>query len=290
MMQNTASASYDDTPPVINSHRRTDALNRKELASQRELIDADSELSGGIHGFGYGGYDFIRSSVYFLTDGLRPVCLTEYCAEDRCMTVRGDRNNHIDEKYHAEVARFITGTGALYGRGYPIFGHAFINGKLFHYRDIPENTHITGNLVISGLPVTGLPRGLRIDGNLYADNCGTLTHLPTDIAVKGYMFLNGCTALNTIPAGMQTGAGLYLKGCTALIHLPAGLYATHLDISGCTALESLPADLTVDGSLCVESSVLPKDIPSTVRYRRIIRNGYETAGNFHDASFSVHSS
>ena len=61
-----------------------------------------------------------------------------------------------------------------------------------------------------------LDRPVHIDGNLYLEDCTTLTSLPAGLTVGASLDLEGCTGLTHLPDGLTVGGSLYLSGCTAL--------------------------------------------------------------------------
>jgi hypothetical protein len=67
-----------------------------------------------------------------------------------------------------------------------------------------------------------LPENLiTISLDLYG--CTSLKTLPKGLKVEGNLYLKGCTALTVLPEGLKVGESLYLTACTALTALPSDL-------------------------------------------------------------------
>ena len=100
---------------------------------------------------------------------------------------------------------------------------------------LPEGLTVGGNLYLAGTPITSLPEGLIVGGGLYLG--GTpITSLPEGLTVNGSLSLYG-TSITSLPKGLTVGGDLYLYG---------------------TSITSLPEGLTVGGSLWLEGTPLSK--------------------------------
>jgi hypothetical protein len=65
-----------------------------------------------------------------------------------------------------------------------------------------------------------LPQGLKVDGNLYCNNCIDFLQLPERLSIHGGLYGGGCTNFTQLPAERSVGGSLYFIGCTGLTSLP----------------------------------------------------------------------
>jgi hypothetical protein len=66
-----------------------------------------------------------------------------------------------------------------------------------------------GYLDLSNTPITSLPSGLSVGGNLYLYNT-KITSLPSGLKVGGGLYLSS-TPITSLPSGLKVGGGLYLR-------------------------------------------------------------------------------
>jgi len=162
--------------------------------------------------------------------------------------------------------------------------------------DIPAGLHVKGTLVIHP-STTGLPRGLKVDGNLplygtqvseipdglvvgrnlmlsplvtrigsdvkvgsLTGGSTTMTELPPDMQIAGNIDLGG-SQITKLPDNLTVNGNLNLRE-TPIRDLPVGLYVKgSLDLDK-TNVEVLPDDLQVDDSIKLSSSFKSYNIPN----------------------------
>ena len=93
-----------------------------------------------------------------------------------------------------------------------------------------------GDLDLNSTPITSLPSGLSVGGNLNLSYCEKLTSLPSSLSVGGYLNL-GYTKITSLPSDLSVGGGLNLEG---------------------SEITSLPSGLTVGGNLNLYNTPLSK--------------------------------
>jgi hypothetical protein len=80
--------------------------------------------------------------------------------------------------------------------------------------DIPlteKDLNIEGDLNLSNLKITSLPKGLKVGGNLTLG--GTkIKSLPEGLEVGGFLDL-GHSNITSLPKGLKVGGNLYIPGC-----------------------------------------------------------------------------
>jgi len=86
-----------------------------------------------------------------------------------------------------------------------------------------EELNFKGNLNLELKNITSLPEGLKVEGNLFLNDCKNLTSLPEGLKVGENLLLNNCTNLTLLPEGLQVGGYLDLQNCTGLTLLPEGM-------------------------------------------------------------------
>lgn len=101
-----------------------------------------------------------------------------------------------------------------------------------------------GDLDLSRSNVEELPDKLTIDGDLRLSLCYHIKSLPKNLHVKGSLDLYGCDLIKELPTDLKLDGGL--------------------DIIG-SGIESLPSNLTINGTLIIQSSVLSLSDKLTVR-------------------------
>ena len=89
-----------------------------------------------------------------------------------------------------------------------------------------------GYLDLSNSPITKLPEGLEVDGDLNLENA-YITSLPEGLKVSGDLYLGNTRRLNSLPEALKVGGDLYL---------------------GNTIITSLPESLTVGGDLYLSNT------------------------------------
>jgi hypothetical protein len=123
-------------------------------------------------------------------------------------------------------------------------------------------------------PLTALPEGLRVGGQLTLRACHGLTRLPEDFAVKS-LHIEGCHELESLHvAHLENLQNLTIKGCPRLSRLPESLHVRgDLRLIG-LRLEELPPDLRVDGSLILECCPRLTRLPASLKIGKnlIVRN------------------
>ena len=107
------------------------------------------------------------------------------------------------------------------------------------------------SLDLSGTPITALPDGLTVGGNLYLRDT-PITALPDGLTVGGSLDLGG-TPITALPDGLTVGGNLYLRD---------------------TPITALPDGLTVGGSLDLGGT------PITERNYRQLHDGDYVAGRY----------
>ena len=81
--------------------------------------------------------------------------------------------------------------------------------------DIPlteEDLTFKGDLNLSNLKITSLPKGLKVGGNLILEN-SKLTSLPEGLEVEGDLYLDLSKNITSLPKGLKVGGNLYIPGC-----------------------------------------------------------------------------
>ena len=125
---------------------------------------------------------------------------------------------------------------------------------------LPSGLQVGGGLVLRNTSVTSLPSGLRVGGKLILTNT-PVTSLPSDLRVGGNLVLTN-TPITSLPADIQVGGDLILINAS-ITSLPSGLkVGGELDLYG-TPITSLPTGLKVDGHLGLANTPitsLPADI------------------------------
>jgi hypothetical protein len=94
-----------------------------------------------------------------------------------------------------------------------------------------------GELDLTGAPITSLPSGLSVGGDLNLSFCKNLTSLPPGLSVGGDLYLSFCKNLTSLPSGLSIGGDLS---------------------SSNTKITSLPPDLKVGGDLRLYDTPLSK--------------------------------
>jgi hypothetical protein len=74
-----------------------------------------------------------------------------------------------------------------------------------------KDLNIEGDLNLSNLKITSLPKGLKVGGNLILEN-SKLTSLPEGLEVEGDLYLDH-TSVISLPKGLKVGGNLYIPGC-----------------------------------------------------------------------------
>lgn len=114
---------------------------------------------------------------------------------------------------------------------------------------LPENLTVDETLDLADTPITSLPRGLKVNGDLDLNYCERLTTLPPDLKVQENLSLRSCHALTSLPPKLRVSGELNLNNCRNLRRLPLGLkVGGGLDLSS-TRIKDLPLDMEVDGRL-----------------------------------------
>ena len=85
-----------------------------------------------------------------------------------------------------------------------------------------EDLYVNGNLNLFGLKIKSLPEGLKVEGNLFLNDCKNLTSLPEGLKVGESLLLNNCTNLTLLPEGLQVGGYLDLQE-SSIKSLPEGM-------------------------------------------------------------------
>jgi len=99
-----------------------------------------------------------------------------------------------------------------------------IKWKLLNKEPFTEDDlYVNGNLNLFGSEIKSLPEGLKVEGNLFLNDCKNLTSLPEGLKVGESLLLNNCTNLTLLPEGLQVGGYLDLQNCTGLTLLPKGM-------------------------------------------------------------------
>lgn len=130
---------------------------------------------------------------------------------------------------------------------------------------LPEGLHINGNLHLDGLTkLQALPEGLRVDGELELRSCPTIRDLPSDLQAEGGLRIFHCVNLTEFPI-FEIPMDLDLCTMPDLRELPIGFHVGgNLIIAGC-GLRSLPGNLRVDGHLILENLSDLEVVPPTIR-------------------------
>ncbi len=111
-------------------------------------------------------------------------------------------------------------------------------------------------------PLTELPRGVKIGGDLRLQNCRFIECLPEDLEVGGSVRLIGCTALSHLPEAFPVQGNLEIVGARSLRSLPSLLeISKNLRLTGVPVRE-LPAGLRVGGNVTLECCSRLVELPS----------------------------
>jgi hypothetical protein len=68
-----------------------------------------------------------------------------------------------------------------------VLGEIDLHGSQ-RFNKIPENFTVYDDLCLSGIPISNLPKGLHVLGNLFVRNCEFLKDLPDDLRVSGTIY------------------------------------------------------------------------------------------------------
>lgn len=127
---------------------------------------------------------------------------------------------------------------------------------------LPDNLHVTGNLMLSNCSIKKLPHNLRVSGGMTITGCQYLQEIPDDIRVVGTLWMNECKLIKSIP--WIASQKIIAIGCDSLVSLPNNMMLDHLDLERCGAISSLPNDIKVRSLLdlrnCISLLHLPDDI------------------------------
>jgi hypothetical protein len=121
-------------------------------------------------------------------------------------------------------------------------------------------------------PLVELPRGVKVGGDLWLQNCRYIERLPDDLQVGASVRLVGCASLTTLPDPFTVKGHLEIIGAPSLCALPSQLQINgdfrlvgvrvkklskdlrvggNLTLDRCSRLAELPEALEVGGSLLV---------------------------------------
>ena len=204
-----------------------------------EGLDYEGNAMG--HCVGRGGYDTGVTIISLRDKHNMPHCTIEWDDKSRWVKqVQGRANGPVVEKYHRSVVSFVNGLEPLAVQDANQFGHAFVDGKLVHWSELPDGLTLKTLDLAGCTGLTHLPNALTVK-ELDISGCTSLTHLPDGLIAKS-LDLEGCTGLTQLPYGL-TAEYISLKDCTGLTNLPDGLNLEILELWGCTGLTHLPDDL-----------------------------------------------
>jgi hypothetical protein len=134
---------------------------------------------------------------------------------------------------------------------------------------LPDRLQIKRNLRLVGVRLAGLPRDLRVGGDLMLDCCSGLAELPAGLDLGGSLLVRRCP-LERLPDDVDIKGNLRLAGVPAQ-ELPADLrVAGNLTLDACGGLTELPGGLKVGGSLLVRESLI-KNLRADLRVGNSIR-------------------
>ena len=72
-----------------------------------------------------------------------------------------------------------------------------------------EDLHIKGDLNLSNLKITSIPKGLKVGGRLDLTDSDIET-LPEGLEVGHSLWLAGCLGLTSLPKDLKVGGSLYI--------------------------------------------------------------------------------
>ena len=128
---------------------------------------------------------------------------------------------------------------------------------------LPDNCYIRGKLVIDDEKFTKLPKGLKVDGDMYIFSSG-IAELPDDLIVKGSLFIHDQNI--KLPRNFMVRGDLSIRStytdCKTTVELPDGLtVGGYLYIDGNATVETLPSNLVVLGDVGMSGKTTFTHIP-----------------------------
>jgi hypothetical protein len=125
----------------------------------------------------------------------------------------------------------------------------------------PRRLEVTGDLILRGWRLGGLPESLSVGGTLDLRDCGEFQTLPSGLKAAE-LRLHRCESLIRLHPDMQV-PDLAIGDCPALEEIPP-LDVEFLSVSGCPVLEELPERLHVRQDLRIHDCPAFRGFSTTV--------------------------